>query len=216
MPIEKENGYNPESSFTSRGSLRKFSILILGVLLFTACTPRDFLTRRLASDLIATSDTFRSPQTFQMRTGILSRKDYLSADYLALQRRGWISGTKATCPPSVESPCLDVTLTPAGVDAFQTLISSTQAERQAFTLPVARRQLVAVIAIAKHGSDADVDFTWRWIPLNEVGAALYPGDRRYHSLVVFRSYDDGWRVVVSAAHQSQPLDEALRDAEPAP
>lgn len=195
--------------------MRKFSIFVLCTLSLCACTPRDFLTRRLAADLIAGSDTFRAPQTFQMRTGILSNKDYLSPDYLALQRRGWISAIKAPCPPSVEPPCLDLTLTPAGVDAFQTLITAAQAEKQSFNFPVARRQLVAINAIAKHGSEADIDFTWRWIPLNEIGAALYPSDPHYRSLVAFRSYDDGWRVVASHAHLSQPLDDALQNADPA-
>jgi hypothetical protein len=198
--------------------MRKLSIfvLVLGILLFSSCSPRDFLSRRLAADLIAASDPFRVPQTFQVRTGVLSNKDYLSSDYLAMQRRGWISGTKAPCPPAVESPCLDVMLTPAGVEAFQSLITPAQAEKQEFTLPVARRQLVAVTGISKQGNTADVEFIWRWMPLNEVGAALYSADQRYRSLGAFRSYDDGWRVVTTSSHQGQPLDEALRDADSAP
>ena len=200
--------------------MRKIFILALCVafaLLLSACSPRDYLTRRLAADLIATADTFRAAQAFQMRTGTFSNKDYLSPEYLALQRRGWISATKTTCPPTFDPPpCLDVILTPAGVDAFQSLITSAQAEQPEFTLPVAKRQLVAITGIAKQGNAADVEFTWRWIPLNEVGAALYPSDQRFRSLAAFRNYDDGWRVVVGTIHQSQPLDDALKDAESVP
>jgi hypothetical protein len=98
--------------------MRKPLILCLYVagLLLTSCSPRDYLTRRLAADLIAGSDTFRVTQTLQMHIGVLSNKDYLSPEYLALQHKGWISASKANCPPSIEPPCVDVTLTPA---AFQ-------------------------------------------------------------------------------------------------
>lgn len=197
-----------------RGTTRVLVVLLAGIL--PSCSPRDFLSRRLAADLIAASDAFRATQNFQMRTGVLSSKDYLSPDYLVLQRRGWISGTKASCPSDVAPPCLDVALTPAGVDAFQNLIIPAQAERQQFILPGAKRQLIAITGITKQGSTADIEFTWRWISLNEVGAALYPADRHYRSIVAFRNYDDGWRVITTSSYQSQPLNEALRDAESVP
>jgi hypothetical protein len=194
--------------------MRKLFILALCLVTLPSCSPRDFLTRRLAADLIATSTTFRAPQQFQFRTGILSNKDYLSPDYLALQHRGWISATNAACPAALAPPpCWEITLTPAGVDTFQTLVVPADAEKQSFTIPAARRELVAITGIAKQGSAADVEFTWRWIPLNEVGAALYPSDLRYRSTTSFRDYDDGWRLV-DAAHPVQPLDQALKNAEP--
>jgi hypothetical protein len=198
--------------------MRKQFILIVIASLFglPCCSPRDFLSRRLAADLIAASETFRATQMFQMHTGILSNKDYLSPDYLALQRRGWISGSKANCPPGFDPPCLDVSLTPAGVDALQNLISPGEAEKQNFTMPAARRELIAVTGISRQGNVASVEFTWRWQPLNEVGAALFPSDQRYRSNAAFRSYDDGWRVVPGTAHPGQPLDDALKNAEPAP
>ncbi len=189
--------------------------IVASALLLSSCSPRDFLTRRLATDLIASSNVFRGPQQFQLRTGVVSNKDYLSPDYLALQHHGWISGTNAPCPPAlVPPPCWDITLTPAGVDTFQNLIAPGEAEKQSFNIPAARRELVAVTGIAKQGSAADVEFTWRWIPLNEVGAALYSSEVHYRTAALFRSYDDGWRLVESTTHSSQPLDEALKNAEP--
>ncbi len=197
----------------------KPSILVLCIaysLLLAACSPRDFLTRRLAADLIASSNTFRAQQSFQLRTGVVSNKDYLSSDYLVLQHRGWISGTNATCPAALAPPpCWDVTLTPSGVDTIQSLIAPGDAEKQTFSIPAARRELVAITGIAKQGNVADVEFTWRWVPLNEVGAVLYPSDAHYRSTAGFRDYDDGWRIVEAAAHPTQPLDEALKNAEPA-
>jgi len=196
----------------------KRSILVSCVacaILLSSCSPRDFLTRRLATDLIASSNTFRATQQFQLRTGVVSNKDYLSPDYLALQHHGWISGTNAPCPPALAPPpCWDITLTPAGVDTFQNLIAPGDTEKQSFNLPAARRELVAITGIAKQGSAADVEFTWHWIPLNEVGAAIYSSEVHYHTAALFRSYDDGWRLMESTIHSAQPLDEALKNAEP--
>ena len=198
--------------------MRNLSILVwvLFLLLLSSCSPRDFLTRRLAADLIATSDTFRAQQQFQLHTGVVSNDDYLSSDYVELQHHGWISGVNARCPASLAPPCWEVTLTPAGVDTFQSLIAPGDADKQSFTIPAARRELVAITGIAKQGSVADVEFTWHWIPLNEVGAVVYPVDVRYRSTATFRDYDDGWRVVQGASHPGQPLDEALKNAEPVP
>jgi len=185
------------------------------LLLLTSCSPRDFLTRRLAADLIASSETFRTQQQFQFRIGVVPNKDYLSSDYLALQHHGWISATVSPCPPALAPPpCWDVTLTPSGVDTFQSLLAPGDADKQSFTIPAARRELVAITGIAKQGNAADVEFTWKWIPLNEVGAVLYSRETHHRSTAIFRCYDDGWRVLESSSHSGQPLDEALRNAEP--
>jgi hypothetical protein len=198
----------------------KRSILVLStasLLLLASCSPRDFLTRRLAADLIAGSEVFRAQRQFQLHTGVIANKDYLSTDYLVLQHRGWISGTNVPCPPALAPPpCWDVMLTPSGVDTFQSLIAPGDAEKQSFPIPAARRELIAITGIAKQGNVAEVEFTWRWIPLNEVGAVLYSGESHYQSTAIFRDYDDGWRLVESASRPAQPLDEALKDAEPAP
>ncbi len=189
--------------------------LITFSLLLSACSPRDFLTRRLAADLIAASETFRAPRQFQLVTGVIANKDYLSPDYLVLQHKGWISSANVRCPAALAPPpCWDVTLTPSGVDTFQNLIAPGDAEKRSFTIPAARRELVAITGIAKQGNVADVEFTWRWIPLNEVGALLYHGDSQYRSTAMFRDYDDGWRLIEGAPHPAQPLDEALKNAEP--
>ena len=197
--------------------MRKLSIRALcvpGLLLLSSCSPRDFLTRRLAADLIAASGTFSAPQQFQMRTGVLSDKDYLSSEYRALQHRGWISGRTAPCTPALAPPpCWDVSLTPSGVDAFQSLIGPGDAGKPSFSIATARRELIVITGIAKQGNAADVEFSWKWIPLNEVGAALYPGDLHYQSTASFRRYDDGWRLVERVSHPAESLDKALRDSE---
>jgi hypothetical protein len=190
------------------------ALCLVGALLLASCSPRDFLTRRLAADLIDGSNEFKSPQQFWLHTGLVSNKDYLAPESLVLQRRGWISSTRATCSPSLAPPpCWDVLLTPSGVDTFRMIAAPADSEKPSFAIPVARRELVAITGISKHGGSADVEFTWKWIPLNEVGAALYSGDVHYKSIAGFRDYDDGWRIVQSAPRVGQPLDDALKNAE---
>jgi hypothetical protein len=182
-----------------------------------ACSPRDFLTRRLAADLISGSDAFKAPQVFWLKTGIVSNKDFNSPDSLVLQRRGWIIGTQQKCPPGVDpSPCWDVVLSPHGVDTFKTLISESTRGGTLLPIRVARRELVDVTGISKAGNFADVEFLWHWVAMNEVGGALYDSGVRYRSTVGFHNYDDGWRVQTEPPHNNQPLDDALRTAQPAP
>jgi hypothetical protein len=200
--------------------MRKSIILgsyLLAVLSFSSCSPRDLLSRRLAADLIAGSAPFKTSQQFGLRTGIVSNKSYLSPEYLVLQHRGWISATTATCPAELAPPpCWDVALTTSGVDTIRPLIPAEDAAKSFFGIPAARRELLAITGISKQGNVADVDFTWRWTPLNEVGAALYSSDLRYTSTVAFRNYDDGWRVFQGMPRSGQSLDDALKNAEPAP
>ena len=197
--------------------MRKKSILLAAVLVLPSCSPRDFLSRRLAGDLIASSESFKMPQQFLLQTGVVSNKDYFSPENLVLQHHGWISATNAICSAGlVPSPCWDILLTPSGVDTVRALVSAQEATRPSFVIPAARRQLLEITGVNKQGSVADVDFTWKWVPLNEIGAALYSADLHYKSTVGFRDYDDGWRVVGSASHPGQTLEEALKNAEPAP
>jgi hypothetical protein len=102
------------------------------------------------------------------------------------------------------------------VDTLRALAPPEDSGKSSFALPVARRELVEVTGISKQGIAADVDFTWRWVPLNEIGAALYSSDLHYKSTVAFRQYDDGWRVVQSNPHTAQTLEDALKNAEPVP
>jgi hypothetical protein len=198
---------------------KKSILCLVGFFFLASCSPRDFLTRRLAADLISASDAFRAPQQFVLQTGVVSNNIYLAPEYLVLQHHGWISATNSLCragfaPP----PCWDILLTPSGVDTIRALVSTDEVSKPSFAIPVARRELVGVTGVSKQGNVADVDFTWKWVPLNEIGAALYSGELHYKSTVGFRDYDDGWRVVIapSASRAPQALDDALKNAEPAP
>ena len=104
------------------------------------------------------------------------------------------------------------------MDTIRALVSADDVSKPSFAIPVARRELVEISGVSKQGNIADVDFTWKWIPLNEIGAALYSSELHYKSAVGFRDYDDGWRVVIapSAPHDGQTLEDALKNAEPAP
>jgi hypothetical protein len=196
---------------------QKIAILVFLCLFGAGCSPRDFLTRRLAADLIGGSETFKAPQQFFLRTGVVSNKDYLSPEYLVIQRRGWITAVNVPCTANISpAPCWDVSLTPIGVETFHDLIPPEAASRQYFPVNTARRQLVTITGISKTENRADVDFTWKWVPMNEVGAALIAVET-FKSTVGFKHYDDGWRLMEGTeTKSSQGLDDALKDAAPAP
>jgi hypothetical protein len=202
--------------------MRMAKTLSLGVLLCLillsvslGCSPRDFLTRRLATDLISTSDAFKAPQMFWLRTGVVSNKEFSSPDFMVLQRRGWVTGSEEKCPAGVEPPpCWDIVLTPLGIGTVRPLISSAPPGNGPMGIQVARRELLSISGISKNGNLADVEFTWRWVAINQVGSALYDSGVHYRSTVGFRGYDDGWRVVEQNVSSNQPMDEALRNAQP--
>lgn len=192
---------------------------ILAVLCLTvACSPRDFLTRRLASALIASSDVFTQQQQFWLRIGPVSAKDFTSPQYMVLQHRGWIVGDITTCPAQVTPPpCYEAALTPLGVDTFRDLIRGTETGKEYFSIPTARRELVTVTGISKNDNLADVEFTWKWVALNEVGSALNTGGMQYKSTVTMKHFDDGWRLIeAGGAKANQSLDDALKNADPLP
>ena len=183
--------------------------------LSVGCSPRDFLSRRLARDLIAGAEVFRAEQLFSLKTGVVSNQDFNSPESLVLQWRGWIIGTQQKCPPATApAPCWDVVLSPAGVGAFKSLLPNGANANAA--VKVARREVVEITGISKYGSFADVDFLWHWVPTNEVGNALYDAGVRYRSTVSFRRYDDGWRVLTEQVRRDQTLEDALRNSQPTP
>lgn len=198
------------------GKRTQLTIVLITVVL-AACSPRDFLTRRLAADLISASSNFKTPQRFVLHTGVLFSRDYPSPEYLVLQHHGWISASPAPCPHELTPPpCWDILLTPSGVDAVRAALPPEQTRGSSLSIPVAIRSLLAVTGIAKEGNSADVEFTWRWRPLNEIGAALYSEDVHYKSNVGFRNYDDGWRMADRVARSGQSIEDALKNAEPIP
>jgi hypothetical protein len=191
---------------------RSFVIAIVGLCLLTGCSRRDFLTRALAAALISASETFKTPQQFFLRTGVISNREYTSPEYLVLQKHGWITGVTVPCTADVSpAPCWDVALTPIGVETFRDLIPSDAGSKQYFPVAIARRQLVSVTGISRADNRAEVDFTWKWVPSNEVGSALV-SSLDYRTTVGFKHYDDGWRVIDgSAGKADQSLEEALKD-----
>src|SRR5260370_16326667 len=82
-------------------------------------------------------------------------------------------GTQKQCPAGVDPPpCWDVLLTPLGVDTIRPLISTALPDNGSMSIQVARRELVSIDGISKAGNFADVDFAWRWVPINQLGPAL--------------------------------------------
>ena len=129
QPPSAVHGRSP-ACFRTAQLMRKKSILsLIGLLLLASCSPRDFLSRRLAADLIAASDPFKTPQQFILQTGVVSNTDYVSPESLVLQHHGWISASGVPCKPGIAPPpCWDVLLTPSGAD---TVVGGRQALQQA-------------------------------------------------------------------------------------
>jgi hypothetical protein len=95
-------------------------------------------------------------------------------------------------------------------------VQGKAAESGYFSVPAAKRQLAAVTGISKNDEMAQVEFQWRWVPLNEVGSAVYAGGVLYESTVAFRRYDDGWRLMEGAMPKTyQDLDDALKNSQSA-
>ncbi|MGE5056512.1 MAG: hypothetical protein ACM3WP_20310 [Acidobacteriota bacterium] len=187
---------------------------LLFLLVLSSCSARDFLSRRLASDLISASPDLKAQQSFLLRTGVVTGKDYPSPEYLVLQNHGWILAATVACPAGlVPPPCWNIVLSPSGVDVVRSAIAADQAAKSSISLPIARRELLDITGIAKHDNSADVEFEWKWLPLNEIGEALYSRDLRYRSSVGFRKYDDGWRLIETPMHSAQSMDDALKNAE---
>ena len=116
--------------------------------------------------------------------------------------------TRPALPKSLPLPCWEVTLTPLGVETLRDLVPRPPEPRRATSVcPPRRRALVSITGISKEGNVADVDFRWKWMPLNEVGSALYTGGVRIRCQVGFKHYDDGWRLV--GGHRS-PKDWKIR------
>jgi hypothetical protein len=101
------------------------------------------------------------------------------------------------------------------VETVRTVAPQDDGTSPSIPIPVARRALVGVTGISKQANVANVEFTWKWVPLNEIGAALYSSDVPYRSTVGFRDYDDGWRIIQTAPRSLQTLDDSLQNAEPA-
>ena len=191
--------------------------MLLLLLVLSSCSARDFLTRRLASDLISASPDLKTPQSFLLRTGIVTGKDYPSPEYLVLQNHGWISAATVACPAGLlPPPCWNIVLSPSGVEVVRSTMAADEAAKSSISLPVARRELLDITGMAKQDNSADVEFIWKWVPLNEIGEALYSRDLRYRSSVGFRKYDDGWRLLETPVHSAQSMDDALKNAELVP
>src|SRR5579872_6304822 len=141
MDILERFMWGQPPSAVRRAQLGPFALALLCALSLTACSPRDYLTRRLATDLIATSETFNTPQQLILHTGVMSNKDYASPEYVILLHKAWISATTITCPKDLTpAPCWDVLLTASGVDTVHAVAPAPEDDKT-FTIPVAKRQL---------------------------------------------------------------------------
>ena len=149
-----------------------------------ACAERA-LTPDLAASLIADLDAFKRNAHFTMRTGVPFQSAFQCLSQSAVEgsplnqfvvSRGWARyetrqgilgfGKKESCPA--------LALTPTGeaVSAKWTKGNGGPAGGTAWTIPIARRELLGVPRLTAVGAEStQVEFDWKWTP-NEVGTAL--------------------------------------------
>ena len=196
-----------------------FGLFCFALLLLASCSPRDYLTRRLAADLYLRLRPFQnaaavhSANRRHFQQG-LHRPTRISGPATS---RLEISATTVACPAGLTpSPCWDIMLTPSGRrngPSAGPRLKKPSARRSPFPSPKERRSSASP-ASASRATITNVEFTWKWNALNEIGAALYSSDLQYKSTVGFREYDDGWRIVIaqSIPRPAQTLDDALKGA----
>ena len=189
------------------------SLLLVGITV--ACSPRDFLTRRLATDLIAGSDSFKTHPAI------------LAANGRDLQQRLHFARIRDLAPARLDHGqrrCLSSrNCCSAVLGHGDHSAGSGRPARLGFRdrsqFSIHQRASGTERTAGGHGhsqgrkSWADVDFLWRWAAVNEVGAALYARNYRVQLHVGFVHYDDGWRVIEGGGLKgSQSLSEALKNA----
>jgi len=159
--------------------------LCLAALLLSLLLPPHFLTRRLAADLIAASDTFAAPQQFQLHTGIISNRTIsrrnLSCSSIVAGYRPPKPLVSCSCPAAL----LGYHAHPFRRGYFS---KSHRPRRRRETILQHPRRPPRTRRHHRHrqtSQPCDVEFTWRWIPMNEVGAALYSADLHYQSTASF-------------------------------
>jgi hypothetical protein len=160
----------------------------LGLLLMAgmsfACAERALSPDRAAS-LIADLDAFKRDAHFRIRTDVPFQSAFECLSQSAVERaplnqfvvsRGWARyetrqailgfGKKESCP--------SLALTPNGeaASANWTRGNGGPAGGTAWTIPIARRELLGAPRLTPVGDDStQVEFDWKWTP-NEVGTAL--------------------------------------------
>jgi hypothetical protein len=170
-------------------------IVILGVgIILTNCT--GHLNRSKAAGLISEYPKFSEVLTGDVRLGEVYVMGVLGDDqriYEALKAAGYLQVANQANPLMHSA-----NLTEKGKKAAAEWETGSGLAGKFYKVPYAKREIVEVTGISEPkegGNTAQAKFTWRLVPLNDIGKAMSLDTKNVEGDAVLQKFDDGWRVV---------------------
>ncbi|MGA7079980.1 MAG: hypothetical protein WBQ43_00980 [Terriglobales bacterium] len=133
------------------------------------------LSAQKASVMVTAALQQRAPAAIHFRTGLVKPTADEKPDdpnYRLLEKAGIVKVAKAA------GGKVEISLTPAG-DQLLASVAGCKKEKEAdgtdsYEVPLAQRQLVAIGNITTSGTNATIDYTWKWSP-NQFGDVFDAG-----------------------------------------
>jgi hypothetical protein len=169
-------------------------IVLCACLLTIGCS--QSLSRSNASGLISEYPKFSEVLTGDVRLGEVYVMGVLGDDqriYEALKVAGYLQVANQANPLMHSA-----NLTEKGKKAAAEWETGTSLAGKFYKVPYAKREIVEVTGISEpkeSGNTAQAKFTWRLVPLNDIGKAMSLDTKTIEGDAVLQKFDDGWRVV---------------------
>jgi hypothetical protein len=183
----------------SKGLLRSTRMIPAFLVLAVFCSACSRgLTRSDAAEKLSRSDLFSKTVTFEYTKYLAYRRGANSAGdfFRALNYLGYTDEKGG--------------LTEKGISEKKNWIPSSMSED--YEVPLATRELLEITGIGElqgeTGAFVEVQYTWKWSPVNEVGTLMKLDEKTNAGSAAFRRFDDGWRldsVKSSDAYFSYPV-----------
>lgn len=117
-------------------------------------------------------------------------------EYQVLEKLGLVSIGRSELVSTIE-------VTKLGRERVSRSQATASELHKRYFFRVAQRKLVTVTGVATgEQGQAQVEFTWTWKPINEIGRSLRADATTYQAMTRFRLFDDGWRIEGTIAEPS--------------
>lgn len=188
------------------------SLLLAALCAVSGCSAMWGLKQEDVASIIANSDAFRQPRTYQVDffggMGDCSKADTEHPRWRPLLELGLVRTRVKTetskpielapgRPMVVSVPTCILELTEEGRRQSGNWAKPRPPSKADWEIPIATRQLVSVVRVVQKTDDADVTFAWRWQP-NSIGqklGGLFPDADGHTSNATLRRDEKQWRVV---------------------
>ena len=176
-------------------AVKRFGQTFLLMLLVAGCDSSKDLSRSKAVELLKKTENFNIKNQMHICTG---KNIYPFAAHFFLQKAGYIVGWRAGPNPT------DISLTPKGESASKSWVYEKNSN--CWRAVLATREFLEVTGIRQEGTEALVEYTWKWnwTPLADdlrgvkadlIDGLIYEKPGTIHKdKWLFRRYDDGWRM----------------------